>query len=299
MKGSDPLIIRGLAGSESPTLKGTVPLSVVVVDDGSRDGGAVAAVARAYGARLVRRERSGGPGVARNDGLREVETEFVAFLDSDTVPPPGWIDALAGHFDDPRVAAVAPRVRALGGGRSPLDMGPGRKVAYVPSAALVVRREALPVDPFDAGAALRGGRGSDLAAAGRRVAGSLRTGCGRVPRGARPGQAAVPVRDVGGAARAAPSRARRAHRRCGRGRRPRSCCSPRAGRGPRRSPTPRRRSCSLERCAHKGVPVRLAPLWTARSLAQSVTQFARLATPYGAGVLYGCVKERTFRSILP
>ena len=37
----------------------------------------------------------------------------------------------------------------------------------------------------------------------------------------------------------------------------------------------------------KGVPARLAPVWTTQALAQTVTQFAHLATPYGAGVLYG------------
>ena len=50
--------------------------------------------------------------MARNEGLKGVETELVAFLDSDTVPPAGWIEQLAGHFDDPKVAAVAPRIRA-------------------------------------------------------------------------------------------------------------------------------------------------------------------------------------------
>jgi cellulose synthase/poly-beta-1,6-N-acetylglucosamine synthase-like glycosyltransferase len=79
-----------------------------VVDDGSR--------VPVVGA--LRREVAGGPAAARNDGLRGVETELVAFLDSDTVPPAGWIEQLAGHFDDPLVAAVAPRVRALNGRRS-------------------------------------------------------------------------------------------------------------------------------------------------------------------------------------
>jgi mycofactocin system glycosyltransferase len=139
---------------------------VIVVDDGSRDAAAVADVARRHGARLVSRPRCGGPAAARNSALSLVETELIAFLDSDCIPEPGWLQALAGHFDDPQVGAVAPRVRALPdpdagvvgrylAARSPLDMGgreagvePGRRVSYVPTAALLVRRTAL-AEGFD------------------------------------------------------------------------------------------------------------------------------------------------------
>jgi mycofactocin system glycosyltransferase len=134
---------------------------VLVVDDGSRDRAAVAAVCARHGARLTRRDASGGPAAARNTALRQVSTELVAFLDSDCEPPHRWLECLAGHFDDPLVAAVAPRVRPRPtagrrsvdrylASRSPLDMGaepaavhPGGRVSYVPTAALLVRREAL------------------------------------------------------------------------------------------------------------------------------------------------------------
>jgi mycofactocin glycosyltransferase len=125
---------------------------VLVVDDESADADAVAASCAAHGARLIRRSVNGGPGPARNTALRAVSTEFVAFLDSDCVPPPGWVAALAGHFADPLVAAVAPRVVGIGAAAagSPLDLGdraarvaPLTRVAYVPTAALVVRLAAL------------------------------------------------------------------------------------------------------------------------------------------------------------
>jgi mycofactocin glycosyltransferase len=131
---------------------------VVVVDDGSADPAATAAVCAARGARLIRRDVNGGPGPARNTALAQVGTELVAFLDSDCVPPPGWIEALAGHLADPLVAAVAPRIVPLAavqaGGPAPggvtLDLGdrparvaPMTRVAYVPTAALLVRRSAL------------------------------------------------------------------------------------------------------------------------------------------------------------
>ena len=120
---------------------------VLVVDDGSADPRAVRALCEAHGARYVHRA-PGGPAAARNTALPLLDKDFVAFLDSDCVPPPGWVEALRGHFDDPGVAAVAPRV--TGGVRSPLDLGtrpgavrPRSPLAYVPTAALLFRRAAL------------------------------------------------------------------------------------------------------------------------------------------------------------
>ncbi|MGH9920661.1 MAG: mycofactocin biosynthesis glycosyltransferase MftF, partial [Nitrososphaerales archaeon] len=138
---------------------------VVVVDDDSRDHDAVAAVCAAHGTSLVRRPTTGGPAAARNAGLAGVESELVAFCDSDCTVPPGWIEALAAHFDDPLVAAVAPRVMGDRPG-SVLDLGsrsgqvaPLARISYVPAAALVVRRAALG-DGFDS--ALRYGEDVDL-----------------------------------------------------------------------------------------------------------------------------------------
>jgi mycofactocin system glycosyltransferase len=139
---------------------------VLVVDDGSADPSAVAAVCAARGARLVRRPDSGGPGPARNTALRMIGTALVAFLDSDCIPPPGWISALTGHFADPLVAAAAPRIVGTDQGVSALDLGdrparvaPLTRVAYVPTAALLLRRSALG-DGFDE--ALRYGEDVDL-----------------------------------------------------------------------------------------------------------------------------------------
>ena len=161
-------------------LGGAVP--VVVVDDGSLDPGAVARVAAAHGARVLHQAGS-GPAGARNAGVAATTSRLVAFVDSDVVVPPGWLSGLVGHFADPRIAAVAPRVRAAVGGtgllaryaaaRGPLDLGarearvrPGGRVPYVPSAALVVRREALTAAARRDGAAfeasLRFGEDVDL-----------------------------------------------------------------------------------------------------------------------------------------
>lgn len=133
---------------------------VIVVDDGSTDPAAIRAVATDAGAEVLRREGSGGPATARNEGLAAATTPLVAFLDSDVVPEPGWLDGLLAAFADPAVALAAPRIVALGpvtgwlgryeAVRSSLDLGPDpalvvprSRVAYVPSAAMVVRRAAV------------------------------------------------------------------------------------------------------------------------------------------------------------
>src|SRR5262245_37554412 len=132
---------------------------VIVVDDCSADAAAVAAIASEHGAQVVHRPVNGGPGAARNTGLAAASTGLVAFLDSDCVPEPGWLDGLLPHFADPAVGAVAPRIVAhqagagwlarYEGASSTLDMGarpsivrPGARVSYVPGAALVVRKSA-------------------------------------------------------------------------------------------------------------------------------------------------------------
>ncbi len=156
-----------LLGRCLSSLDDTAP--VVVVDDGSDDPDTIAATCAAHGARLLARAAPGGPAAARNDGVALVETELVAFVDSDCVVPPRWLDQLTWLFADPCVGAVAPRVRPVpqakpkgavgryGAFRSPLDLGdeegrvgPTERVRYVPTAALVVRTVAIG-DGFDPG----------------------------------------------------------------------------------------------------------------------------------------------------
>lgn len=137
---------------------GAVP--VLVVDDGSRDDGAVRQVCARHDGAVIRHEVARGPAAARNAGMATATTPYVAFVDSDCVPLAGWLDILRSHLDDPLVAAAAPRIVAseLGAGWlapyeravSSLDRGaregpvqPHSGVPYVPSAALLVRRAAL------------------------------------------------------------------------------------------------------------------------------------------------------------
>jgi mycofactocin glycosyltransferase len=136
-------------------------LRVVIVDDGSVTPVRASQFENMHcDVRILRHSRSKGPAAARNAGLRACETDFVAFLDSDVVPRRGWLEALLGHFCDPAVALVAPRIVALRPSdsvvaryeavRSPLDLGlrdapvvPLGSVSYVPSAAIICRRRTL------------------------------------------------------------------------------------------------------------------------------------------------------------
>ena len=143
----------------------TATAPVVVVDDGSADPAAHAALAQRAGACLLRHGWSRGPAAARNAGLRAVRTDLVAFVDSDCVPRPGWLDPLLRQLSDPLVAVVAPRIvplaeprtwiarydavaGALDMGERPASVRPLSAVSYVPSAALLARRAALG-DGFD------------------------------------------------------------------------------------------------------------------------------------------------------
>lgn len=146
---------------------------VVVVDDASRIPVREAVTHRRlpFDVRVVRCVESGGPGKARNSGLEHVATGLVAFIDSDCVPTPGWLEPLLDQLVDDRVAVVAPRVVARSGvgtnrciaayevDRSPLDLGdepalvqPLTRVSYVPAAALLGRTTVVrSISGFDAG----------------------------------------------------------------------------------------------------------------------------------------------------
>jgi mycofactocin system glycosyltransferase len=137
----------------------------VVVDDCSVQRDDIEKAARDAGAEYLRLDTHSGPAAARNAGMGRVHSPLVAFVDSDCVVPPGWLDGLVGHFADPKVALVAPRIVTPPGpswlaryeaARSPLDLGategkvaPGALVSYVPSAAIVLRRAAVAPSCFD------------------------------------------------------------------------------------------------------------------------------------------------------
>ena len=154
-------------------------LRVIVVDDGSATPLAPQDFVGAHcDVEVLRHDRSKGPAAARNTGFAACSTDFVAFLDSDVSPRRGWLEALLGHFCDPTVALVAPRIVGLSQNenvvaryeavRSSLDLGqreapvlPHSSVSYVPSAAIICRGSAIrDVGGFDE--TLRSGEDVDL-----------------------------------------------------------------------------------------------------------------------------------------
>lgn len=99
--------LAGLAAQSRPEFE------VLVVDSASPpdEAAPIARVAAESGARLL---RSDEPGLsrARNLGLAEAAGRWVAFLDDDAVPDPGWAAALLARIDTlpERAAAVGGRI---------------------------------------------------------------------------------------------------------------------------------------------------------------------------------------------
>lgn len=96
-----------LAAALHSALQQTVPpREVVVVDDGSADG--TAAVAEAFGpkVRLIR-QSNGGPGAARNTGIRAAHGGWIGLLDADDTWLPNKLERQLALDDDPRIGIIA------------------------------------------------------------------------------------------------------------------------------------------------------------------------------------------------
>jgi GT2 family glycosyltransferase len=88
-----------------------VEFEVVVVDDASADD--TAEVLRTYESaiRVVARRENGGFARACNDGAETARGDYLAFLNNDTIPGHGWLDALVAVADgDPSIGAVGSKL---------------------------------------------------------------------------------------------------------------------------------------------------------------------------------------------
>jgi len=96
---------------------------IIVVDNASSDGSPDAVRRNWPGVRLIASERNLGFAAANNLGIREAASEFVLLLNSDTLVPPGSIDALLRALDSD-AGAVAAGPRLVGAdGRPELSFG--------------------------------------------------------------------------------------------------------------------------------------------------------------------------------
>lgn len=139
-----------------------VALEIVVVDDASADGDAVAAVLARTGlrGRLVRASGN-GPAAARNLGVQSARGDIVCFTDDDCVPDPDWAWRLASACAGADAAAGVTRAHPAAGRsaaaaqlltevlqRASLDAARGT-LGFAPSCNIACPRELALRLPFD------------------------------------------------------------------------------------------------------------------------------------------------------
>ena len=95
---------------------------IVVVDNASSDG-SVEAARRIPGVRVIEMGRNAGFSAANNAGIRATNGRLILLLNSDTLVPPGAIDALIASLErTPGTGIVGPRL-VDGEGRPELSFG--------------------------------------------------------------------------------------------------------------------------------------------------------------------------------
>lgn len=96
---------------------------ITVVDNASSDGSVEAVRARWPGVSIIVQPDNRGFAAANNAGIRATRSELVLLLNSDTVVPPGAIDALVARLRANPAAAVAGPRLVDGEGRAELSFG--------------------------------------------------------------------------------------------------------------------------------------------------------------------------------
>lgn len=99
------------------------PHTIVVVDNASRDGGPDAVTARWPQVTLLRQAENLGFARANNVGIRATGGDLVLLLNSDTVVPPGALDALVAALEATPEAGIAGPRLVDAAGRPELSFG--------------------------------------------------------------------------------------------------------------------------------------------------------------------------------
>ena len=154
--------------AEIPAAVAGCSAEVWVVDNGSSDGSVEAVRATFPGVQVIANEHNSGFAAANNQAIRASESRHVLLLNSDTMPRPGSLAAIAGFLDAHRTVAFAgPRLLNADGSaqlsyasfpslsseltgrnfrrRRPFSASPSEAYAvdWVGGACLMARREAL------------------------------------------------------------------------------------------------------------------------------------------------------------
>jgi glycosyltransferase involved in cell wall biosynthesis len=124
------------------------PHELIVVDDGSSDN--TVALAKELGARVISRP-NGGPSAARNVGIRNASSDWIAFLDADDMWAPEKLERQA-QLVRPETALVYTGIRIFDDNgirdeRSAIDAISARKMLRycnpIPQSSVIVRREMI------------------------------------------------------------------------------------------------------------------------------------------------------------
>lgn len=86
------------------------PNQVITVDNGSMDDSADLLAESFPEVEVVRFDRNRGFAAAVNAGIRACDCEFIALLNNDAEPEPGWLKALVGAAEGERVGMVASKI---------------------------------------------------------------------------------------------------------------------------------------------------------------------------------------------
>lgn len=90
---------------------GNGDFEVVVVDDASNDATASLLESVAPVVKIVRHSENQGFGVSCNDGAAVATGDYLVFLNNDTIPQRGWLEALVAYADaHPRAAIVGSKL---------------------------------------------------------------------------------------------------------------------------------------------------------------------------------------------
>lgn len=126
---------------------------VIVVDDGSTDGGGKlldAYAARLPNMRLIRQQNSGWPGKPRNVGIEASRADYVFFCDSDDLLGPEALRRMVEFADAHEVDVLAPKLVGIGGRRVGASLfasthvdAPLRTITGTLSPQKMIRRELL------------------------------------------------------------------------------------------------------------------------------------------------------------